>query len=64
MASIAGVEMDESALSFANYRLLRCVQLLLAYLTTAAVKGHIPHCIAKLLNKIYTTGTYRQIFQD
>jgi hypothetical protein len=64
MASIAGVEMGESALSFANYCLLRCVQMLFTHFTAAAVKGHTSHCIASSFNKIYTMDAYRQTFPD
>jgi len=57
MASIAGVEMDESALSFTNYRLLRCVQMIFTYFTSAAVKSHTSHSIARPFDKIHTADT-------
>jgi hypothetical protein len=45
MESIADVEMDESAMSFANYLQLRYIQLVFTHFTAAAFKGHNSQCI-------------------
>lgn len=45
MASIADIEMDESAMSFANYLQLHYIQLVFTHFAAAAVKGHTSQCI-------------------
>jgi hypothetical protein len=52
MVSTAGVEMDESAWSFANYLVLRFVRMIFTHFNAAAVKGHNSSCIATPFNKI------------
>ena len=48
MASIAGIEMDESAPSFTYYLLLLYIQMVFSLFNAAAVRGHTSQCVAAL----------------